>query len=93
VADIACLDDYKNIINSGYECEYVTTALSVFDRHEPDLRLVSDLYKIGCKKIIAEGNFTACWQVAEAYKNGAVNVCIGTAISDIYKNTRRFAIK
>jgi putative N-acetylmannosamine-6-phosphate epimerase len=93
IADIACMDDYKNIIDAGFEFEYVTTALSVFDRHEPDLKLVADLHKTGCKRIIAEGNFTACWQVAEAYKNGAVNVCVGTAISDIYKNTRRFAIK
>jgi len=93
VADIATIDDYKNLIAQGLAPDYVATTLSVLEsRFEPDLKLVADLAKAGCKKIIAEGNYHSPWQVKQAYENGAYNVCIGAAISDVYKNTRRFVL-
>lgn len=92
VADIMCIDDYKNIKKHRYHYDYIATTLSVFKNNfkfNPDVFLVKYLKDSGEKNIIAEGNYTRRAQIKEAYKY-CDNICIGHAITGIYKLTRKF---
>lgn len=91
IADIRNIEDYFNIVEIGYYYDYVATTFSVFDKKfEPNITLVSSLHEAGCKRIIAEGNYSRYKDVKDAFRLGANNICIGGAISDVYKLTRRY---
>ena len=89
VADIACMADWHSIQDLRYD--FVATTLSVFHKnHRPDTKLIEELVKAGEKHIIAEGNYTTRVDVQAVLKSGAHAVCIGAAISNVYKLTRKF---
>lgn len=91
IADIENIEDYENIIENDYYHNFIATTFSVFHmKGKPDIQLVNDLSGLDCKNIIAEGNYVSPWQVIEAYKAGAKWVCIGAAITNIYKLTKRY---
>lgn len=91
VADIATTQDYQNIKENDYYYTYIATTLSVFSSiYDPDFRILYELIAAGEKNIIAEGNFKIRQDVAKAYKIGIRNICIGGAISNIYKLTQKF---
>jgi len=90
VADIGSWKDFNNIKENDYYYTYIATSFSVFDiMFFPDKELLSKVCKIE-KNVIAEGNYKTRKDVKEALEIGACNVCIGGAISDVYKLTRKF---
>jgi len=90
IADIGSYKDYLNIKEQGYYFTFVSTTFSIFhNRFNPDLRLLKKLLRTE-KNVIAEGNYHSRTKVEEAKRIGAHNICIGSAISDVYKLTRRF---
>lgn len=93
VADIGSIEDYENIKKLGLHYEYIATTLShlhLQKRFEPDIMLIEKLKNAGEKNIIAEGNYRRRDQVKAAFACGARNVCIGAAITDVYKLTRKY---
>ena len=91
IADIECIEDYENILEKDYVHNFIATTFSIFHTHyEPDIELIRQLKELDCQNIIAEGNYQTRKQVAEAYHAGANNVCIGSAISNIYKLTKKY---
>lgn len=94
VSDIMCFEDYENIKENSYHFDYIATTLSVLSpgnrRYYPDKRLVKSLVADGCRNVIAEGNYDYRKDVREVFNAGVHAVCIGTAISNIYKLTRRY---
>jgi putative N-acetylmannosamine-6-phosphate epimerase len=91
VADVGCWEDYAALKAAGVDFAYVTSALSVYrKRFYPDKRLAERLAKVEPKKVIAEGNFRAREDVAEMWRAGVQAVCIGGAITDVYKLTRKY---
>jgi N-acylglucosamine-6-phosphate 2-epimerase len=91
IADIGLLTDYKNIKENNYYYDFIATTFSVFYKHfRPDLRLLKQLKNNNEKYILAEGNFSTRAQVKEAYEAGIDYICIGAAISNVYKLTRKF---
>jgi len=90
VADVETFEDFQNIKDRGYYYAYVATTLSVFKLlFRPNLRLVEKIAKEE-KNLIAEGNFSSRRDVHEAFELGARAVCIGAAISNVYKLTRKY---
>lgn len=88
VADIENTEDYNNIIEKGYTICYVATTFSIFkSKYKPDLNILRD---IDIENLIAEGNYTLRKDVRTAFEYGANNVCIGGAISNIYKLTKKY---
>ena len=85
--------DYNNLIEKNYVYDYVATTFSVYKRqYFPDKRFVNKLIKAGCKNVIAEGNYFSRADVKEVLEYGAYAVCIGSAISNVYKLTRRYTV-
>lgn len=90
IADIETWEDFENIKAKGYYYSFVATTLSVFDiKFRPDLKLLARLVEQE-KNVIAEGNFNTRADVKEAFQIGARAVCIGSAITNIYKLTRKY---
>lgn len=90
VADIETYEDYQNIVDRGFLYEYVATTFAVFDSlFKPNLKLVEQIAKKE-KRLIAEGNFSSRKDVQEAFEYGAACVCIGSAISNVYKLTKKY---
>lgn len=90
VADIETYDDFANIRDRGYYYTYVATTLSVFKLlFRPNLRLVEKIAQEE-KHLIAEGNFSSRKDVRAAFECGAHAVCIGSAISSVYKLTKKY---
>ncbi len=90
VADIETYDDFANIRDRGYYYTYVATTLSVFKLlFRPNLRLVEKIAQEE-KHVIAEGNFSSRKDVRAAFEYGAHAVCIGSAISNVYKLTKKY---
>ncbi len=92
IADIANIKDYENILRNNYSVDYVATTLSVLYNHgKPSLGLITEIKKLNRKvKVIAEGNYKYPRDVYNAFNIGAHNVCIGTAITNIFKKTKMF---
>lgn len=94
VADIMNYKDFEMMIAHGYYFDYIATTLSVLNpgnkRHSPDKRIVRALLAAGCRDVIAEGNYNYRKDVRDVFNAGVHAVCIGTAISDVYKLTRRY---
>lgn len=91
IADIETFEDYKNIKENNFPYSYIATTLSVFGKlFHPNFQLLKNIIDAGEKNVIAEGNFSARWEVEKAFKLGAHCVCIGAAISNIYKLTKKF---
>jgi N-acylglucosamine-6-phosphate 2-epimerase len=89
IADIENIEDWQEIRDLYYD--FVATTFSVFHKnHRPDVALIAALAAAGEKKIIAEGNYTTRLDVQTALETGAHAVCIGAAISNVYKLTRKF---
>ena len=93
IADIADIEDYENIIENDYYHTYAATTLAVLYREvfTPDIDLIKKLKELECENIIAEGNFSTRKQVKLAYNVGACNVCIGSAISNVFRLTKKFS--
>lgn len=92
VADIGRFSDYEYIKENGFHYDYIATTMSVFNKrlkYKPDLNLVRRLCEAG-EKIIGEGNYKKRYQVREAFQAGVQAVCIGQAITNIYKRTREY---
>jgi putative N-acetylmannosamine-6-phosphate epimerase len=90
VADIGDMADYRFIKEHGFHYTWIATTFSVFRVHNfPDVRFARQLARAG-EKVIAEGNFVSRAQILETIKDGIGNVCIGGAISNVYKLTRRY---
>lgn len=90
IADIETYEDFSNLRDRGYYYTFVATTLSVFRLlHRPNLRLIEKIAKEE-KKLIAEGNFSSRRDVQAAYEHGAHAVCIGAAISNVYKLTKKY---
>jgi len=91
VADIATLEDWKTLRELSVPYAYVATTCSVFHKnHRPDINLVKELSGLGEKNIIAEGNYSARVDVRQALKTGAHAVCLGAAVANVYKLTRKY---
>ena len=89
VADIETIEDWQQINGPR---DFVATTFSVFHKnHRPDTALIVALAEAGEKNIIAEGNYSTRIDVQTALKTGAHAVCIGAAISNVYKLTRKFS--
>lgn len=90
VADIETYEDFEALSGDGHKYEFVATTLSVFKLlFRPNLRLVEKIAKTE-RRLIAEGNFTSRKDVKTALDAGAHAVCIGGAISNVYKLTRKY---
>jgi putative N-acetylmannosamine-6-phosphate epimerase len=91
VADISDWEDYENIIAKKLYFHFITTALTVFRKqYWPDIKLAIKLAKAEPKRIIAEGNYRNRDDVQKVLNAGVYAVCIGAAISNVYKLTRRY---
>ena len=91
VADLQKIEDYENLVEQGYVPAFVTTALGIFwSEGLPPYNLMDELIVAGCKNIIAEGNINSANRVTIIKKKGIKHLCIGAAISDPYKLTKRF---
>lgn len=95
IADIETVNDFIVIDNICKKMEikqpyaYATT-FSFLQTGEKNIKMIKEIKKIEDVRIIAEGKYDTVEDVGLAYKYGASNVCIGTAISDIYKLTKKF---
>lgn len=90
IADIETYEDFQNLRDRGYYYSFVATTLAVFRLlFRPNLRLVEKIAKEE-KNLIAEGNFSARRDVHAAFEAGAHCVCIGGAISNVYKLTKKY---
>jgi len=92
VADIGDYKDFDNIIKNNYHYNYIATTFSVFNpkkRFYPDIDLVKEIYNYD-KNVIAEGNIATREQVRKLLSYGIKHICIGSAISSIYKLARKF---
>lgn len=92
IADIQNMNDYKNIKEHDYYYNYIASTFSVFDkkyRFKPNFALVLELLKHE-DNIIAEGNFRTRHEVRQAIYSGIKWICIGAAITNVYKLTRQF---
>ncbi len=92
IADIGNIEDFENICEKDFYYSYIATTLSVLYNkgYAPNLDLIRELKELECGKIIAEGNFTTRSQVKQAYNMGVNNVCIGNAITNVFRNTKKF---
>jgi putative N-acetylmannosamine-6-phosphate epimerase len=92
IADIENIEDFDNIIKHGYYYDYIATTFSVFNprkRFYPDIDLAKEILSHE-KNVIAEGNIATREQVRRLLGSGIKRICIGSAISNIYKLTRKF---
>jgi len=91
IADIRgqrCLD---NIVNKHLYFTYISTTFGVFDnRYKPDIDFLKTIAKLSPGYVIAEGGYKTRKEVESAFRSGADCVCIGGAISDIYKLTKKY---
>lgn len=91
VADIGEIEDYENIMEKDYQPEYVTTTFRRFYKaHYFDFDFLNQLIDLGCKNIIAEGNVKTRKNVSLLGKLGIRYICIGGAMTDVYKLTKKF---
>jgi putative N-acetylmannosamine-6-phosphate epimerase len=92
IADIENIEDFDNIIKHKYYYDYIATTFSVFNpkkRFYPDIDLAKEIFSHE-KHLIAEGNIATREQVRKLLGIGIKHICIGSAISNIYKLTRKF---
>lgn len=94
VADIQNIEDYRNLKEIGFSYAYIATTFSVFTegyKFGPNFEVLQELIAEGeRKKIIAEGNFQTREQVKQATEMGIKNICIGGAITNVYRLTRKY---
>lgn len=96
IAEISSMHDYENIVNKQYPVFQISTALSILylkgnDFYFPDFKFTSELLNAECNNLIAEGKYQTRQDVQWAYDNGCNNICIGDAISNVYKRTLYFS--
>lgn len=94
IADIYGIVDYELIKTNNYYYDYIATTLSIYNprnnRHYPDIKLLEELIAAGETKIIAEGKYHTRNQVESAIREGVNNICIGDAICNVYKLTKKY---
>lgn len=92
IADIGKIEDFEYICENELYYTYIATTLGVLyqEGYSPNFRLISELNELECDNIIAEGNFCLRDHVRKAYHMGVKNICIGNAISNMYKRTKTF---
>lgn len=92
IADIGTIEDFYNIKEKDYYYNYIATTFTIFNskkRFYPDIELAIEIFKEE-KNVIAEGNIATREQVRKLFNAGIKRVCIGGAISNVYKLTRKF---
>lgn len=90
VADIGEIEDVDYIMGKGYYFTYLSTTFNVFFKQEHNALLCQIIKKYPELDVIAEGGYTDPDDAGAAMILGANNVCIGGAISDIEKLTKRY---
>jgi putative N-acetylmannosamine-6-phosphate epimerase len=92
IADIGTIEDFENICENDLYYSYIATTLSVLYQkgYTPNFKLIEELQELECSNIIAEGNFSIRDYVKKAYHLGIRNICIGDAITNIYRLTKKF---
>ena len=82
------------IVAQEMGCDAVATTLSGYTdipvTKLPNIELIREISKNVTVPIIAEGGFNQPESVADAFKAGAISVCIGTAITNPYLLTKHF---
>lgn len=95
MADVSCLNDATAAERAG--ADLLATTLAGYTAHGrpaisgPDLDLITELVQSARSCVVAEGRFSAPFQVAEAFARGAHAVVVGSAITRPQEITRRFA--
>jgi len=92
IADIGDLKDFENIQQNNYYYDYIATTFSVFSpcfRFWPNIALAQEIKNIE-KKVIIEGNVATRGQVKDILNAKIKHICIGSAITNPYKLTRKF---
>lgn len=90
IADIQNIEDYRHIKKNMLHYTYIATTFSVFSKKfYPDVALAKELMKEE-KHLIAEGNFKTRAEVKDMFNSGVNLICIGGAISNVYKLTRKY---
>jgi len=91
VADIGEFADYNDAVQKKIEPAFFATTFSVFRiLHAPDKKLIQMLYDAGARNVIAEGNYSGRDDVHHVFQIGVHAVCIGSAVSNVYKLTRKY---
>lgn len=90
IADIENINDVKNIINicKKENLKMPVSIATTFSDNNIDL--IGEIKLKYNFHVIAEGGFQYMKQIFEAIKNGANNICIGAAISDIFNLTKKY---
>ena len=92
IADIRGGRCLNRIIEEGFYFTYISTTFGVFDnKYRPDIKFLETVNRKFPGQVIAEGGYSTRAQIGQAYKAGAVCVCIGGAISNTYKLTQKFS--
>ena len=90
IGNIGTIEDYFNIQENDFYYNYISIYFSKFHSPGPDYELIKQLQQYDCKNIIAEGNFKEPEQVRKVYDMGINHVCVGTAVTNIFRLTKRF---
>jgi len=92
VADIGEIEDYRNINENDYYHSFVASTFRVFHKaHYPDMEFLRQLVEDEeCDNLIAEGNIQTRKQILDCYKMGIRRICIGSAVSCVYKLTKKY---
>lgn len=95
VADISNIRDINNILKLCNEQkinkpEYFATTFNFNTSIEEKAYTIYEIRKVTEIPIIAEGGYSEIKDIEESIKAGANNICIGTAISDLYKLTKKY---
>lgn len=92
IADIGRIEDFENICENDLYYSYIATTLGVLyqEGYTPNWKLIEELQELECDNIIAEGNFCIRDHIRKAYYMGINYICIGNAITNIYKRTKTF---
>lgn len=92
IADIQGGKDWYNIKTQKLYYTYISTTFSIFDETKrANIRLVKEISREIPGRVIAEGGYKSMNMVIKAYESGARAVCIGEAITGVYKLAQRFA--
>ena len=93
-ADVSSLEEGLAAAEAG--ADYLSTTLSGYTPYtvkttEPDFQLLENLAKALSIPIVAEGRIWTPEQLAQAFELGAYAVVVGTAITNPFEITKRFA--
>jgi putative N-acetylmannosamine-6-phosphate epimerase len=95
IADVQNIKDVENLLTiceqqGIIKPQYISTTFSFLDSGSHDNHLIEQIKTITNIPIIAEGHCNHRSDIMKVKQNGANNICIGTAISDIKSITNEF---